>query len=996
MTRLLVAHGLRYGLRAQAFTRAPTCVRYATTAPAPDAAQDKKKYSASLLLPKTDMQLRVKNAPALEAKYRDRTTHELYRAQYDSNQGKVFVFHDGPPYANGNLHMGHALNKILKDMINRYNVIRGRKVHYVPGWDCHGLPIEHKALAALGKSHTALDPISVRTEAKKFALEAIDIQKDEFKQLGVMADWNNDKGVYRTIDHDFELRQLKLFQSMVSKGFISHRLRPNYYSPSSRTALAEAELEYKDLTSTSVYVAFAVEDADASARLQQALSKGRETVPGAKLHLAIWTTTPWSLPGNMGVAVGAELNYVVAVDESKRLLVVAEERLEALQQFLGPLVVVDKLTGEELVGTKYTHFFHPASSSEERPSVFLAEYVTSDSGTGLVHSAPAHGHEDYESFQALGLLKDELRCPIDDDGKFTSEVQAWSGHEDSATLVGLPVQKAGSKAMIELLKSHNLLFAKESIRHRYPVDWRTKEPIIIRATPQWFADVESLKDHAAEAISNINFIPASGRNRLTATVSSRSEWCISRQRSWGVPIPALFSATGEPLLTEESVEHILGVLNEKGVDHWWSGPTEDFIPPSFKGQVFTRGYDTLDVWFDSGTSWTLIEAAHLRPDDEPLADVYLEGSDQHRGWFQSSLLTRLASLEGRQAVAPYRNLITHGFTTDETGAKMSKSQGNGVSPMDIVNGTKSTPARGSDTLRVWAAGVDYTRDASIGPSSIEHASELLRKLRSSMRFIIGNTSRAPPPALADVELSIAERYILHLLNQLEVDVESAYDQFAFNRVVQSVFTFQSTLSAWYFDVVKDSLYCDPVEGARRQAIVATLSHVVQALVKMTAPIAPHLAEEVYEASGSPVKSSVFLDHWSPETEWLNPTAHDEMTALLTVRTELQKLLTSAREAKQLRVGTEATLQIASSGDLSSLLAKNEALLASIFGVSEVRLAPGVDTAEWSYVAPVETSKGSAELTVSASTKSACPRCWLHTATVADALCHRCETVLTTA
>lgn len=478
----------------------------------------------------------------------------------------------------------------------------------------------------------------------------------------------------------------------------------------------------------------------------------------------------------------------MVLNEKGQLLVVAEERIEELKKHLGELTIVDRLTGADLVGTNYTHVFHPASAEGPRPTVFSAPYVTADSGTGLVHSAPAHGHDDYDAFLAAGLSLEELRCPIDDDGKFTTELLGWAG-PDAESLVGQVVvgkKSRGSRAMVEFIAGRGALLATEKITHRYPCDWRTKEPIMVRATPQWFADVESLKGDAEAAIENIGFVPPIGRNRLSAMVQSRSEWCISRQRSWGVPILALFTAEGAPVLTEESLAHIISVLSEKGVDYWWAGPVEDFVPPSMKGQQLSKGFDTLDVWFDSGTSWSLLKDAKLRDPSEPLADVYLEGSDQHRGWFQSSILTRLADLQGEgKPAAPYRTLITHGFTTDEAGNKMSKSLGNGISPMDIVKGSQGKPTYGSDTLRVWAAGVDYTRDCSIGPNSISMASELLRKLRSALRFMVGNVAntetKETPLPLDQVTLSPMDEYVLAELEQLERTAREAYDEYTFNK-----------------------------------------------------------------------------------------------------------------------------------------------------------------------------------------------------------------------
>ncbi|GMK54006.1 hypothetical protein CspeluHIS016_0105920 [Cutaneotrichosporon spelunceum] len=925
----------------------PITIRFASEAKDQDI---RKKYSATLLLPKTGMPLRAKNPPATEDKYRHRTTDELYREQYETNQGPVFVLHDGPPYANGNLHMGHALNKILKDLINRYNVIRGRKVHYIPGWDCHGLPIEHKALAALGKSHTALDPVSVRQEARKFALEAIDVQKAEMKQLGVMADWDNPDGVYRTLDHDYEIRQLKMLQMMVSKGFITHRLRPTYYSPSSRTALAEAELEYTDLKSNSVYVGFPVAEEWMTPRLKEAFQKGKATNPEATLSLAIWTTTPWTLPANMGVSVHDSIGYVVVLDKANRLLVVAEELVEALQDRFGDLQIIDRLEGKDLVGTKYRTLFHTGDSAS-LPAIFAADYVTSESGTGLVHSAPGHGHDDYDAFQAQNIPMDDLRCPVDDEGHFTNEIVQWSGNQAFSPLVGKYVLGAGSKLMIEQLERAGVLLAEEKIEHRYPIDWRTKKPIIIRATPQWFCDVGSLKSSAVKAIENINFVPPN-----------------------------------------ESLEHIISVLREKGIDHWWAGVDEEFVPASHQGKTFTKGFDTLDVWFDSGTSWSLIADAHLRPASEPLADVYLEGSDQHRGWFQSSILIRLAALEkeGHKPMAPYRNLITHGFTTDEKGNKMSKSLGNGISPMDVVNGKKGRDAFGSDTLRVWAAGTDYTRDASIGPSSISHAAELLRKLRSTLRFMLANTANATTPPVEEAQLTLVDRYVLHELSTLEHMAREAYEDFTFNKVLQGVASFtSSTLSSFYFDVAKDALYCDPVNGTRREAIIATQHYILNTVLKMIAPIVPHLAEEVYESMGATHrKKSVFLEHWTEGKSWIDQEAADEMAVLLDIRGEVLSMLETARQDKHVRVPTETAVYLAPSPTTENLLNRHAALLPSILGVSVVQFTTP-PSSTWSLSGKSE----SASITLAPSPAHQCPRCWLYTAPAETELCRRCDTTV---
>nr|XP_019012976.1 isoleucine-tRNA ligase [Kwoniella pini CBS 10737]OCF51757.1 isoleucine-tRNA ligase [Kwoniella pini CBS 10737] len=954
-------------------------VRHASTASS-TAIDKKKAYSHTLLLPKTDFPLKHKDIVAAEKRYRYKTSDQLYKEQITRENNPLFVLHDGPPYANGNLHMGHALNKVLKDIINRYNLIRGKRVHYVPGWDCHGLPIEHKALAAIGKSHMSMQPTQVREEARRVALEAINIQKNEIKDLGVMADWEGEKGTYRTLDHDFEIRQLNLFKTMVERGFITHRLRPTYYSPSSRTALAEAELSYKDgHKSRSVYVAFPVEEADMSESLREVYQ--RNCGVEEKLELAIWTTTPWTLPANMGVAVHNDMEYAIVRMEGGRNLVIGVDRLEPMQEVLGNLEVIGRLPGSQLVGTRYTSLFHSPTLSQSKPSIMAAKHVTAQAGTGLVHSAPAHGHEDYEAFMVAGMLPDELRCPVDDDGRFTSDLMKWTDGDVASSLVGKEVLGDGPSAVIELLKHRDVLLAEQKMEHRYPYDWKSKKPIIVRATPQWFADVEAIKGSAVEALEGVHFHPAISQKRLESFITSRSEWCISRQRSWGVPIPALFGSEG-PIMDQKTLEHVISVLNREGVDYWWKGQIEDFIPPHLQGQTLTRSNDTLDVWFDSGSSWTMLE--HLRRD--PLADVYLEGSDQHRGWFQSSILTKLISSSGGSP--PYGTVITHGFVMDEKGDKMSKSAGNGLSPMDIIHGKKDFTPRGADILRLWVASVDYTNDASIGPTSISNATENMRKLRNTLRFLLANTTNAESQELGDVTLRPVDRYILHELSSLENLAQGAYDSHTFNKVLNSATTFASTtLSAFYFDVIKDTMYCSAVNDPTRQAIIAVLHHTLHRLTRILAPITPHLAEELYEYMKGK-ESSVFLDPWSPNLSWLNPNLKAEFSQILSVRAEVQKLAEQARSEKHIKTSNQAHVNL--SHFMGSDVTTSAQSLSALLGVSSVSLQEPAESQaeEWQYESSLELETLIITVQLVPAKNSQCPRCWLYTAEVAESLCER--------
>ncbi|KAJ9119442.1 hypothetical protein QFC24_005675 [Naganishia onofrii] len=741
------------------------------------------------------------------------------------------------------------------------------------------------------------------------------MQREEFRELGVMADWDVQEGTYRTMDQDYEIRQLNLLKSMVQKDLILHRSRPTYYSPSSRTALAEAELSYKDdHKSHSVYVFFKVPT--------ESMARGLKSVwdrvgGGRELGLAIWTTTAWTLAANQAVAISPTMEYVIVERKGdERLLVIAKDRVEALTDALGKMKILASLSGEDLVGTKYQHLFW--KEGLPAPQIIFGKHVTAAAGTSLVHTAPAHGQEDYVAFReafttttAADGQVEELRCPVDDEGRFTGDLEAWT--EDAALanrLVGKSVLGEAVPEMIQILREKGILLHTEMLRHRYPCDWKTKEPVIMRATPQWFANIESIKQSAIDAMETVNFKPEQSKRRLESFVLGRSEWCISRQRSWGVPIPVLYDIdTGEAHLTAETLDHIIPVLASKGTDYWWSDDVDAFVPSHLKstGKQFRKGTDTMDVWFDSGSSWTLIKDLALRSPQEYVADVYLEGSDQHRGWFQSSLLTYLASIEGENsgAPAPYKTLITHGMVLDQDGQKMSKSLGNGLTPVEVIHGgkdKKKLPSYGTDILRLWAAQVDYTRDSAIGPTSLSAAAENARKIRNAIKFILGTAYRAEtePRELQDVELGLVDRWLLNEVAELESYAIANYDIFDFNRVLQSLNTFISgTLSNIYFEMNKDILYCDEANSNRRQASIAVLSFVLSRIMHVLAPITPHLAEEVLHRTqykSLEINASTFI--WKEDDQtWRDERAVQEMQPLLAVRQQVMQLLEEARTTK---------------------------------------------------------------------------------------------------
>ncbi|KIY61706.1 isoleucyl-tRNA synthetase [Cylindrobasidium torrendii FP15055 ss-10] len=964
---------------------------------------DSKSLSKTLLLPQTKFPLWPKRDTS-EVGLRHQICDGLYEAQVKNRKftREPFVLHDGPPYANGGLHMGHAMNKIIKDVINRYNVMLGKSVHYVPGWDCHGLPIENKALKDLGAEASSLSPTALRAAARETALRELEVQKSEFKEFGIMADWS-DSNTYRTLDHDYEIRQLNIFKTMVENGMIYRNYRPVHYSPSSRSALAEAELVYKDdHVSHSVYVTF---DLDV-----ESLPALREF--GHSMKLLVWTTTPWTLTANMGVAVHNDLIYTIVKPEtSPSSLIVAKELLSSLEEMLEPYTILGDIQGSELVGASYKPMFTQSGASFK---VIHAPHVTSESGTGLVHCAPAHGAEDYNAFR--DLEPNSMICHVNSKGEFSQDVATVVGEEAGKTLVGQPVLEGGSRAVVELVKAKGALMKIKRIKHKYPYDWRTDKPIIVT---QWFANLDHIKDDAWNKLKQVQFFPEISRNRLESFIRGRTEWCISRQRVWGVPIPALHhKSTDRSILDAQSLSHIIGVLQDKGVDHWWTGPVEDFLPPSLAGEKedWVKGTDTMDVWFDSGSSWSL-----LAPREPSRADVCVEGSDQHRGWFQSQLLT---SAGVGEKSAPYGCLITHGMVLDEKGKKMSKSLGNVMSPITVVTGgkdLKKEPAYGADVLRLWVASVEYWRDASIGPKILAQAGESLRKVRNSARFMLGSVGELPGPTpetakreMEDLErrfedMDMADKNILLHASRLERRAFEDYQAFNFPKVVKDLVHFANIeLSSLYLDINKDSLYANPADDPRRQATVAVMKQLLKTTMRVAAPILPHLAQEIYQTMYPNASGSVFLDlPWRPldaAFEQRLEEATSQMAPLLRLRSDVLGLLEKARGDKRLKSSLEAEVDVLLLSEnipqqLLEVLNTNQDLLTKLFIVSDVVVGDegmlGTQSPSWVYSgsSDIEGSEEALGLRVRPSTREKCPRCWTYQKEDKHDVCGRCEEVL---
>ncbi|KAF9159983.1 hypothetical protein DFQ26_005992 [Actinomortierella ambigua] len=960
-------------------------------------------FAPTLLLPKTDFPLRSGGA-TVEAQFRPRCTSELYSWQREHNPGELFVLHDGPPYANGNLHLGHALNKLIKDFVNRQKVLKGHKVDYRPGWDCHGLPIELKALSALkanksssssdGKTTadvSALTPTEVRETARKFALEAIANQKKDFLSYGIMGDFDNG---YQTLDKDYETRQLTVFHRMMKKGLIYRANKPVYWSPSSRTALAEAELEYKDdHKSRSAWVAF--ETDQPSAKLASLLP------PKTTLEAVVWTTTPWTLPANRAVAVHPKLSYTLfkaSTGGADKVYLAATERMDEMQTrfakkqgedtVMPQFELLGQLTGAELLGSKYKH----PMTGETMPFI-AADYVSADSGSGLVHTAPGHGMDDYKACLPLRI---DAFCPVDDLGKFTNE----AGPE----LEGLAVQGDGTAKVLEMLSEKGSLIHEHNYLHKYPYDWRTKKPVILRATSQWFANVGSIKEDALKAIEGVRILPDNARGRLNAFVQSRSEWCISRQRSWGVPIPVMYDTeTDEPLLTDASVGHIIDVVKQHGTDAWWSMSTEELLAPEYRnnGRTYRRGYDTMDVWFDSGTSWTMIEEKMPRPHLPAVISTV-----------QSSLLTSVA-LTGK---APYATLITHGFLLDAKGFKQSKSVGNTVEPSIVIFGGKNLqkdPAYGTDVLRLWAASSEYTKDVAIGKTILTQVQESVRKFRNTARFMLGNLQGFHErDSLQYDQLSKLDQFMLSEVYQFGKAVEAGYDDHMFHRVfTQLQYLTSTTLSSLYLDVVKDSLYSDPEKSQQRRAIQTVLFHTLNAFNKSLSPLAPHLGEEVYQHYRdcfTTPQPSVFRTGWLhlPE-EWNNKALVEDFRVLRHLRQEANQLLEQARSAKMIRSSLEADLELhvpahESSTALATLAEEYKDLLAKLFITSDVTLVKdndvdgvkdGGDNNEIFVREVMIPRVGSCKLVARKAALHKCPRCWKYVAETEGHLCTRCEPVV---
>ncbi|KAG5999527.1 hypothetical protein E4U43_002019 [Claviceps pusilla] len=954
-----------------------------------------KSWKATLKLPKSSFPARPN--PKFQQRHLRECSDDLYQWQSNTrSQQDPFVLHDGPPYANGPLHIGHAINKILKDMILRMQVQSGRRVAYRPSWDCHGLPIEMKALES-NPTAGGLTPVKVRESARRLASKTITEQMKGFQSFGIMADWNNK---WTTMDREYEIRQLRVFQKMVRHGLIYRKHKPVYWSISSRTALAEAELEYRD------------DHISHAAHVKFSITSDTSSVPGlatfqGPVFAAVWTTTPWTLPANRAIAVHSALKYSLLKIDDYGLLV-ASSRVEAMRDILPEFTIfADSIPGSDLVGLKYRNKLAGKSAPEQ--TIVHADFVSADSGTGLVHMAPGHGQDDYAVCAQLGI---EAFAPITDEGHFTKDAYP----DQPELLTNAPsILEGGGNVVLGLIKDDVL--ATHKLQHKYPYDWRTKQPVVVRATAQWFADVGRIKQGSLKALRAVRFVPESGRSRLESFVKGRSEWCISRQRSWGVPIPALYDESGNAVMNEQTIEHIISVMQQRTSQGWFSDALDDeaWVPSDLKGR-YRRGTDTMDVWFDSGTSW-------MEAGGQP-ADIYLEGSDQHRGWFQSSLLTYVAcqksdGVPDEEVQPPFKTLITHGFTLDAHGKKMSKSLGNTIVPEEVIHGRLLPPlkkskgqsqgkgegqqdslprydALGPDALRLWAASCDFTSDILIGPSILQPVHNALIKYRTILKMILGSlheSSRHAPLTKLD---QIAIMQLQDTMDQ----VWEAVDNYEFHKATGMINRWVATdLSAFYLEGLKDRLYCGDGGGALEPILIGFL--------RMLAPITPILVEEAWShrpawmADDSNLISPARQLYTSPLVDPKRLTAdpaqlRTDFALLAAVHSAVKAGLEQAREDKAVGSSLQCSILInTDDAQLAHTLRAYQDELDAMFVVSRVDVNQALEgQPAWQYTREIQV-QGSPSGTVHVlpPKQEKCSRCWRYLAEQEDGLCRRCDEVV---
>ena len=913
--------------------------------------EEKKDYGKTLNLPKTEFPMRG-NLPENEPKIYDEVfDKDLYEKMLKKNEGKTpFVLHDGPPYANGEIHAGHALNKVLKDTIVRYKNLKGFDTPFIPGFDTHGMPTEKKAIEKLGLNRDEIPVNTFRDTCRQFTQDYKDKQITGFKRLGVLADWKNP---YITYQPQMEAKQLEVFGNMYKKGYIYKGLKPVYWCTDCETALAEAEIEYKDVNSNTAYVKFPVIEG-------KGLFDERDT------FVVIWTTTPWTLPGNTGITISPDFKYSL-VDAQGEKLILASDLVESVMKLaeIEDYSVIKEYEGKELEGVICKHPF-----IERESRVVLGSddtiLVELDTGTGAVHTAPGYGKEDY-----LCGLKNKLDMVVAVDNK---------GHQtaDAGIFAGMYYAKS-DKEIIKWLDENGYLLKKQEISHSYPHCWRCKHPVIYRATSQWFASVDGFRKEALEAIKSVKWYPAWGEERISKMIEDRNDWCISRQRTWGVPLPIFYCKDCEKeYVTPESLDKVQKLVKEHGTNIWYELPENELMPEGAKCiecgcTEFKKERDIMDVWFDSGSTHESVLAERGLPS----ADMYLEGSDQYRGWFQSSLLTAVAT----NGKAPYKEVLTHGYVVDEKGRKMSKSLGNGIDPMDLIK------QYGADIVRLWALSSDYTSDVSISDGIIKQVAEVYRKIRNTARYILGNTSDFDVNNPVPYEnLEEIDKWALTKSNKLIEECTKAYDVYDFKKAYQTINTFcVIDMSNFYLDIIKDRLYTAKPDSNERRSAQTAMYEILNALVKILAPMTCFTAEEIWKfmphRAEENAESVMLTSYPEPNPNYENKDLEAKWDKIISLKEAVAKKLEEARAEKIIGHSLNAKVVITSEGEDYKFQKENQDLLMTVFIVSGL-----------------EIKEGTPEIKVEIAEGEKCERCWMYSTTVGEdkenpCICHRCSEAL---
>ena len=909
------------------------------------------EYKETLNLPKTTLEMRAnatKKEPETQKFWAEHEIYEKNIAQRD--KANKFILHDGPPYLSSEkIHVGTALNKILKDILIKYKSMSGFYAPYVPGYDGHGLPIENKVVKNIKGGREAVTPAELRAKCREFAWNSLKGQESEFKRLGVWGDWEHP---YLTINPEFEAEQVRVFGDMYKKGYIEKGLKPVYWCASCETALAEAEVEYADHTSTSIYVRFKF-DEEATEKIGKLVD-----LPNKNVYAVIWTTTPWTIPSNMAISMHPRFDYTFFTYKND-VYVIAQgllaNFLEGVNWEEKDINVIGSVKGADLELLNTNHPLYNRKSP-----IILGEHVTLDAGTGAVHTAPGHGLEDYEVGCRYNI---EVFSPLDSKGVWTEIV----GDKD---LEGIPYYKGG-KIVIEKLQNCGALLAAADINHSYPHCWRCKNPVIYRATPQWFVKVDKFRDATLEAIKGVKWIPASGEARISNMVQGRTDWCISRQRAWGVPIPVFYcEECGEPIVTDETIENVAKMFEKESSDAWVKYSAEELLPKDFVcphcgKKHFRKEKDIMDVWFDSGVTWRAVVEKRSEQLGHTPVEMYLEGSDQHRGWFQSSLLTSMAV----QGKAPYKSVLTHGFVFGEDGRKMSKSLGNYIRPDDIIKNY------GADILRLWAASVDYRNDTKIGDNIIKQLAEIFKKTRNTARFLLGNIFDFDPTKdyVKHEDLKPIDKFALHKLNKVVEEVTVAFDNYEFYKYFQCLQNFAAVdLSSFYLDIVKDRLYTAGKKSVSRRACQTVLYETLQVLVRILTPVMPHQAEDIWQNTPEMQRGgleSILLADWVKfNKEWDNAQLEEDFTKILKTREVVTRAIEPLRAEK--KVGSSLEVAVYVKSDDSEILKANAKDLADIFITSQAYVADSAPSEVLN-----EYTENGITVWVTKAEGEKCERCW---------------------